>query len=167
MDNIWKVVKEIKSGSSIDITCGVTASASKKDFLYSNNFQVTQVAAVENQLNVVPTHIRFQNMTIEDLKNAAEMFMYLNTCIGSLKPWFVFYKDLFKNKSPDLIILTLNRIMKGRSMEKGYFKIMAMKLLNFWKRSVEYENKQSKKYRPNYSAAPKGGMEVQVLLNGM
>ena len=72
-----------------------------------------------------------KNMTVEEMKIAAEMFMYLNTCPGNLKSWFVFYKDLFETKAPDEIILTLNRIVlstKRHQMKNDYHK-MAIKFL--------------------------------------
>ena len=52
-------------------------------------------------------------MTNKELKTAAEMFLYLNMCPPTIKPWLVFYKELFQTQSPDQIILTLNRLMKG------------------------------------------------------
>ena len=65
-------------------------------------------------------------MTEENLKTAANMFIYLITCPESIKPWILFYKDLFTNQSPDQILLTLNRIMKGtRTQQNTYFKNLA------------------------------------------
>ena len=59
--------------------------------------------------------LRFENMTEEDLKATAEIFIYMNTC--PLKdwfaPWLAFYNNLFRTKSPYHIILTLNRLMKS------------------------------------------------------
>ena len=37
---------------------------------------------------------------------------YLNICPDPLKPWFLFYKDLFQNE-PEMIVLTLNRLIKS------------------------------------------------------
>ena len=65
----------------------------------------------------------YAKITNKDLETAAEMFIYLNACPGNSKvgarsalqrwfqAWFKFYSDLFKTQPPDLIILTLNRMM--------------------------------------------------------
>ena len=55
--------------------------------------------------------------------------MYLSMCPNTIKPWLLFYKDIFKTQSPDQII-TLNRIMKGpRAQTNKFFKNMAEILL--------------------------------------
>ena len=41
------------------------------------------------------------------------MFLYLYSCPGALKPWFILYNNIFQKRQLDEIILTLNRIMKG------------------------------------------------------
>ena len=48
---------------------------------------------------------------VEDLESSAKMFIYLITCSDDLRSLYTFYKNMFL-KSPDLILLTLNRIMK-------------------------------------------------------
>ena len=65
--------------------------------------------------------------TADQLKSAAEMFIYLNICPGTFgldssnymeqwfKSWFTFYQDLFRTQTPSQIILTLNRLMKNKS----------------------------------------------------
>ena len=66
-------------------------------------------------MKVRSTDFKFPNMTEENLKIAAEMFIYLNKCpdpLDSLNDWIQFYDDLFGRKSPYQIILTLNRMMK-------------------------------------------------------
>ena len=52
-------------------------------------------------------------MTDAKLKTAAEMYFYILSCPGRLLPWFAFYSDLFQNKPPNQIVLTLNRVLKG------------------------------------------------------
>ena len=89
-----------------------------------------QVKAVEKLLQIQSSEERFQNLTTKDFSNAAKMFLYLNTCPNSLKPWFVFYNDLFQNQPPNKIILTLNRLMKvTKTFETMDFQIIAQKLL--------------------------------------
>ena len=55
------------------------------------------------------------------------MFLYLITCpTVTIKPWIVFYKDLFQTQSPSQIILSLNRVMKGpRTPTNEFFKTLA------------------------------------------
>ena len=57
--------------------------------------------------------IPLKDMKKETLNIAAEMFLYLNSCPYTIKPWVVFFKSLFQTKSPNYIILTLNRMLKG------------------------------------------------------
>ena len=53
-----------------------------------------------------------KNITKETLKDAAEMFLYLNLCTKStMFQWIEFYSNLLKNASPDMIIIALNRIL--------------------------------------------------------
>ena len=56
---------------------------------------------------------RLNEMTRPILNFASDLFFNLMVCSDSLKPWFLFYTDLFQNQSPQKIVLTLNRILKG------------------------------------------------------
>ena len=53
---------------------------------------------------------------MSELNIAGEMFLYLNSCPGALKPWFIFYRNIFQKLPLDEIILTLNRIIKGSNV---------------------------------------------------
>ena len=57
-------------------------------------------------------------MTAEELKTAAEILTYIIAC--PLKDWFQswyqFYVNLFNAKSLDIILLTLNRLMKNEDI---------------------------------------------------
>ena len=64
-------------------------------------------------------------LTNESLKSAAEMFIYLNSCPGTVKPWILFYDDLFSNTPLHKILLSLNRILKGK---KKHMQRIASKL---------------------------------------
>ena len=117
-DTIWNAVKKVKQEIST-----ADAESCETNCLYSDSVQVALVKAVENQLGVEFSEQRFKNTTVRHLEKAAEMFIYLNSCpgSGSLKLWFKswssFYDDLFRTKPPDEIILTLNRMMKNKSLE--------------------------------------------------
>ena len=76
-----------------------------------------------DQINDTPTN--------EELKTAAEMFLYLNTCPDSswFKSWSLFYKDLFLTQPADKIILTLNRMVKTETSDDKDGKLRIKKLL--------------------------------------
>ena len=104
-EEMWNVLKSIRSTTSYEKDC-------YHDGMNEENDKLQQVSIVEHVLKMQPNENIFEILTNNDLKTAAEMFMYLNTCPKLIKPWFVFYNDLFENRSPNQIILTLNRIMK-------------------------------------------------------
>ena len=112
------MVKKIKLETSFGKSCDVNG-------LFWWTFKVSQVALVEKQLEIESSATRFGSITPSELKSAAEMFIYLNTCTDStttdgthlilgkwFKSWFRLYNDLFKLQTTDQIILTLNRLMK-------------------------------------------------------
>ena len=130
-------MKKVKLETSLDTTCDRTG------WYYDKLFQV---AAVEEQLQIQSSENRFAKISLEDMNAAAEMFIYLNTCPRSFKPWIEFYKYLFQTQSPNKIILSLNRIMKEALNQKDVF----LKKLahNLFKRmtpllSLKYEEIQS------------------------
>ena len=82
--------------------------------LYSD--VVSQVLAVEKQLQINSSALIQENMTASKLEVAGKMFIYLNSCSVLLKPWFSFYAELFQKQSLDVIILTLNRILKKENV---------------------------------------------------
>ena len=106
MDYVWKVVRKIKLGVSFGKTCS-------SDALYKDID--SNIDEVERILEVTASDERFGNVTDSSLKTAADMFLYLNSCNENLRPWFIFYTDLIRNKSPNEIILTLNRILKNQN----------------------------------------------------
>ena len=100
---IWNVVKNVRSKY-------LTADCPYRG-LYSD--VVSQVLAVEKQLQLNSSALIQENMTASKLEAAGKMFMYLNSCSDILKPWFLFYTELLQNKPLDEVILTLNRISKS------------------------------------------------------
>ena len=121
--NVWKVVKNLKSELSLDLECRLSPDL----LLYDD--KMSQVNLLEDQLGIESTEVRFENIGRENLKTAAEIYIYLNTCPDSLKPWFSFYKDLFHDQAPNQIILTLNRMMKSKGTEVKDGNIRAAKLM--------------------------------------
>ena len=51
------------------------------------------------------------NISKDFWKDAGEMFIYLNLC-SKMKDWTTVYVKLFENNSLDIILQTLNRLMK-------------------------------------------------------
>ena len=112
---IWKVVKKIKVHLKWDQSC-------RSDGLYNGKDE--NIKTLEKELGIVSSQAVFQNLSKRELKAAAEMYIYLNTCpyskayYGANKAWFRswynFYKDLFSTQPVDIIILTLNRIMNSK-----------------------------------------------------
>ena len=129
---MWEHVKKIKSGPllSLDLAC-------RQDGLYGDGGEPYQdisdvaVKKLQEKLNINSSEVRFQNMTLDEIKSVAKMFLYLNLCPGSLEAEFKFIDDLFKKKTPYKIILTLNRLKEGVKNPKiVFFKIIAQNLLN-------------------------------------
>ena len=144
---MWEHVKKMKSNISLDLAC-------RQDGLYGDgndgephqDISDIQVKEFEQILNINSSEERFENITLDELKSAAEMFIYLNLCPGSMKAEFQFFDGLFKKNTPYLIILTLNRLMKGVNNQKTvFFKMIAQSLLNRIAKmlSLKYEDLMS------------------------
>merc|ERR1711884_78651 len=80
--------------------------------MYTGAQVKSNIDAVEELLKTNFTEEINKNISIDDLKTAADMFFYLNSRSYLLREWFSFYSDLFNKKSAYQIILTLNRILK-------------------------------------------------------
>ena len=107
---------------------------------------MSQVKAVEQMLQIDSSDQINDTLTNEELKTAAEMFLYLNTCPDVwFKDWFSFYSDFFLNQPADRIILALNRMTKIASPQNKYGKLRAEKLLQRTARllSLKFEEIQS------------------------
>ena len=124
-DRLWNVVRKVKANTSIDLNCN-------RDGLYSIALS-DQVAAVEKELGVEAYTQLLKNITFAELKAAAEMYLYLNTCPRTdelkfwFKEWIKFFEELFKT-SPQHIILTLNRLINNDSAQNMEVKRMAEQL---------------------------------------
>ena len=130
------------------------------DFMYDDSVIESNVAAVEQMLNITSSDLVFNNITPSTLKAAAEMFMYLNSCSFDLIPLVKFFKDLLMNKSPDIILLTLNRLLKVRdTSENKHFKTILRKIFdtNFDAFSKDYSNMKNMTWNQMGTVALKGG----------
>ena len=147
---MWKIIRKIKSETPIgefwdtfpynfkfccthyvgtSYQCGVTGQ------FVPDSDRRKQVAAVEKQLQISSLETRYANISKQDLKSAAEMYIYLNTCASGtdgfdlwFKPWFSFYNNLFKTQSAEQIILVLSRMIKTKSFHNKDGKVRAKKL---------------------------------------
>ena len=115
IDNIWRIVRNIKAKLSFEKSCTNDGIYNCREF---DNEIKPQVDELQKVLKINATDEINENVTKENLNVAAEMFLYINSCSKPLKPWFIFYQELFQNHSPDQIILTLNRIMKTNRDKK-------------------------------------------------
>ena len=110
---IWKMVGRAKSKINVNTPCGDNG-------IYPEKIQTSSVHEVEIRLQLSKKdkdkldEALYDVMTYSKLKTASEMFFYLLSCSETMKPWIFFYTDLFQNQSPQKIVLTLNRIMKGK-----------------------------------------------------
>ena len=118
VDIIQSVVKTVKSGASLDLSC-----VSYNTML---NEHLSQVKAVEQMLKIESSDQIDGTFTNEELQSATELFLYLIMCPDTIKPWIVFYKDLFQTQTQNQIILSLNRVMKKpRTPANEFFKTLA------------------------------------------
>ena len=75
------------------------------------------------------------NFRDEQFESAAKMFIYLNLCPKFMFDWIKLYVDLLQNASPDIIVLTLNRILiiaktRGDEVIRNLTKNMFLKVTN-------------------------------------
>ena len=105
------------------------------DYMYENAVIQSNIRAVEFKLKFVSSDLVFQNITDKKLAIAADMFLYLNSCTFELMSLVQFFNDLFMNQNPDLIILTLNRILKIKESPatKGLIRVVQALLKNVTK----------------------------------
>ena len=92
--------------------------------------QKSLIIDIQKFLQVEESMITKEKLTVEDLESSAKMFIYLITCSDDLRSLYTFYKNIFL-KSPDLILLTLNRIMKleGDTSPNKDLKLLSSKIL--------------------------------------
>ena len=81
------------------------------------------VGEFEEQMNVTSTELIFTNITTGYLETAAEMFIYLIICPRETENWYdgwlKFHRNLLETESLDIIILSLNRLIKTTSNTAG------------------------------------------------
>ena len=87
--------------------------------LYTERLDILKKLEEELKLESSESIKRLDNITNMQLKKAASMFIYLNSCSNSLRPWFIFFNGLFHNKfSLEQILITLNTLSKADNPNK-------------------------------------------------
>ena len=136
---LWQIIKLYKENYIMDHTAELSSkrcfigTTSVLEFREDINIILLEI---EKKLGIKASKEIQKNITKETLKDAAEMFLYLNLCTKStMFQWIQFYSNLLKNASPDMIVIALNRILvaaklSGEEASVGtkVFKYVAMKL---------------------------------------
>ena len=83
-----------------------------------------------NSIVIESSEQKNETLKNEDLQTAGDIFTLLITCPDSwLISWSSFYNDLFLSHSPDQILLTLNRMIKTKTLQDKDGRVRAEKLL--------------------------------------
>ena len=154
----------IETSDDINKSCDYTG-------LYIESSSSSVVTKVERVLKTESSEERYENMTSNDLKIAAEMFIYLHVCPyyrGQInekwfKSWSSFYDDLFLTESPNQIILTINRMMNVKTSLNENDKLRAQKLFKRVTRSMSLSYKDIESLLPGKE--PKNGSINDQRLN--
>ena len=142
---LWKLIRKQKIEYVID---NLQALPYKGCFLYDTSALLDDdedFRKMENQLGINRSSLIYNNnMRNETIDNANTMFFYFNLCPkGSMLDWIHFYYNVFQNASPDIILLTLNRIMVAakRNGDTMFFKVAKQIFLTIaTKFSLQYPN---------------------------
>ena len=129
-------MKKVKLETSLDKSCGQDSLYSPPKGFSRKDNTLSQVLAVEEKLGIESSEQTLENMSRDDLKIAAQMYIYLIMCPAtddsSIQQWFnswsTFYKNFFATQSPDQIILSLNRMTKVQPLSDVDGKVRAEKL---------------------------------------
>ena len=160
LNNIYSVVKSVKSKTSLDLICA------DRDSRLAGNDMLSQVKAVEEMLTLESSEQIIETLTKDQLKTAGDMFIYLNTCPKHDMEWFEswrsFYKTLFLTKPADQIILKLNRMTKTEEPQNMDAKIRAEKLLKRASSLMSLKFEQIQRMLPE-----KGSRNEFVLMDSM
>ena len=71
------------------------------------------VKNIEKALQIKTSESRIEGVAAQDLETAAQIVLYLSSC--PKKSLLLFYMDLFQYQPLNHIVLTLNRIINGKS----------------------------------------------------
>ena len=119
----WKIITDIKLHYAKKNMQRVSSMECSKYKFEKNGFitfeeMKSNIEHFEQQLNVTANYTIIDNITDEALEIAAKMFISLNQCPTYLYGWQFLYSELLNKSPPDIIILTLNRIIKGAKSKR-------------------------------------------------
>ena len=144
MESVWEIIRDIRK----EFVTSFSATDKCEAFtLYlSENDMRNNIRKFEDKLNLTASYKIEENVDRKLLKDAAEMFIYLQFCPKPVKssPWKEFYEDLLKNYSLKLILLTLNRILRTSEIGSRNNKNVPEKLLDKIRETLELQHKNIK-----------------------
>ena len=164
--DIWIILRNIKIEDSSERVCnnqGVISASSSFSVL-------SAVMQVEDKLGLVSTDEVFENMTSNGLlETAGEMYLYLISCYPLVDTLTAFFKNFFRIQPPDVILMTLNRIIKSQgNSEIKYISILsstAEKLFSKISTQFSLQYQHIKNMTLGISGSP-GKYMQQILLKG-
>ena len=108
IETFWGKVVETRTNKS---TLGISGCQNGFAKVYWDVDQL--VDALEERIGYKAPKEVDKSVTNETINAAAEMFIYLTFCRnGGNAAWAQLYKNLFQDHNPDVILITLNRLMK-------------------------------------------------------
>ena len=164
--DIWIILRNIKIEDSSERVCNNQGVISE-----SSSFSVlSAVRQVEDKLGLVSTDEVFENMTSDELlETAGEMYLYLISCYPLVDTLTAFFKNFFRIQPPDVILMTLNRIIKSQgNSEIKYISILsstAEKLFSKISTQFSLQYQHIKNMTLGISASP-GKYMQQIILKG-
>ena len=109
-------------------------------YFYHNRIQKSKKICSVNSTDI-PTN----DIQEETLKEAADMFIYLNSCTKTFMAWIDFYRRLFNNSNPPVVLLMLNRLILKAKNEKQYSEVATVLLersSSYLKNNIDKMEKQ-------------------------
>ena len=110
VEKFWEKVIETRENKS---SLGLGVSSCQDGLTKHYPYVRVLVDALEDRLGFKAPKDVDKSVTNETINAAAEMFIYLTYCRkDSQAAWAQLYRNLFQNHNPDMILITLNRLMK-------------------------------------------------------
>ena len=90
-----------------------TCFKNPKNVLLNNAYYLAgNFKAIKKALKIEVVSNIWESLPEESFKTGAEMFLYLNMCPKFMHDWTQLYLDLIQNASPQMIVQSLNTVMK-------------------------------------------------------
>ena len=126
VETVWEAVRSIRFNMEDDKICDDNNIFNDADISLEKLLQLLNVAVLADKIAI-------SNISMANFKNAGEMFIYLNFCIKTSSGvdtlhWKKFYRDLLIHDSPNKIVFTMNRVLRGFRPEYSREKDIARRL---------------------------------------